>query len=77
MGQEITHSIFKPEDFAEFHQRVERETALLQQWMEDGELRVDAPMGGCELEAWLVDDLGQPSPVNRAFLEKLDAGEAV
>ncbi len=72
MGQEITQSSFDQQDFAEFHQRLVEETALLQQWTDDGMLESDEPMAGSELEAWLVDGLGHPAAINQAFLAQLD-----
>jgi len=72
MGQEITQSSFDEQDFAEFRRRLVAETKLLQQWMDDGLLEAEEPMAGSEIEAWLVDDQGQPAAVNRAFLADID-----
>ena len=72
MGQEITKSSFDKQDFAEFHRRVVDETKLLQQWMDDGLLETAEPMAGSEIEAWLVDDQGQPAAVNQAFLADMN-----
>jgi len=72
MGQEIDNSRFNATDFEEFRHRLERETDLLGQWLLDGELRADYPVGGCELEAWLVDKDGHPAPVNQLFLSELN-----
>ena len=71
MGQEIADSSFTREHFAEFRRRLERETALLSQWVAEGRLHSDGPVGGFELEAWLVDRNGHPAPVNDAFLDDL------
>lgn len=72
MGQEIQDSRFEAADFAAFQQRLDAETALLGEWLADGGLGIDQPRVGCELEAWLVDGMGNPSPVNDSFLARLD-----
>lgn len=72
MGQEISHSIFEPQDFEEFSRRVRSETSLLQQWHDDGVLQAEERMAGSEVEAWLVDAHGLPAPVNQPFLQDLD-----
>ena len=72
MGQEISQSSFDSNDFEEFHARIVAETALLQNWIDDGYLTTERPMAGCELEAWLVDEHGDPAPVNQAFLNSLN-----
>lgn len=72
MGQEISQSSFDSSDFEEFHARIVAETSLLQDWINDGYLSTENPMAGCELEAWLVDEQGQPAPVNQPFLDSLD-----
>lgn len=71
MGQEIVDSCFTPEDFTEFHRRLVEETGLLESWVADGGMQAEEPMGGCELEAWLVDDAGRPAPCNEAVLNEL------
>jgi len=71
MGQEIHDSHFEAGDFALFQQRLDEETALLGEWLADGGLRIDQPLIGCELEAWLVDDAGRPAAVNERVLDRL------
>jgi gamma-glutamyl:cysteine ligase YbdK (ATP-grasp superfamily) len=71
MGQEIADSRFTDEHFAEFRRRLARETALLGEWIAAGTLRSDEPVGGFELEAWLIDEHGHPAPVNEPFLKDL------
>lgn len=71
MGQEIHDSRFEAADFAAFAQRLDAETELLGEWLADDGLRVDQPLAGCELEAWLIDDAGHPAPVNDGFLARL------
>jgi hypothetical protein len=72
MGQEITDSHFEPADFDVFSERLERETRLLCQWLEDGVFSEGASEGGFELEAWLVDAQGRPAPVIESYLERLN-----
>lgn len=71
MGQEIEDSRFADADFAEFQRRLDRETALLGEWIKQGGLRSPNLVGGFELEAWLIDGHGRPAPVNDAFLKAL------
>lgn len=72
MGQEISDCQFSPEHFVEFRRRLARETKLLGEWLEEGRLRSPEPVGGFELEAWLIDPHGLPAPINDAFLKDLD-----
>jgi gamma-glutamylcysteine synthetase len=72
MGEEIQSSEFSAQDFARFEQRLKQETQLLTDWMKQGRLASTAPRGGFELEAWLIDDQYQPSPINETFLKHLD-----
>ncbi|MBT8149032.1 MAG: glutamate--cysteine ligase, partial [Gammaproteobacteria bacterium] len=77
MGQEISAAHFSDADFAEYRERLARETILLREMLEQGALDHGAPMAGCELEAWLVDELGQPAPNNQAFLRQLQDPDVV
>ncbi len=72
MGQEITHSIFSEEDFKRFRDRVVAETALLEQWLQEGALDQGEPMAGSEIEAWLTTERGLPAPVNQVFLQHMN-----
>jgi gamma-glutamyl:cysteine ligase YbdK (ATP-grasp superfamily) len=72
LGQEIADSHFSPEDFVAFGERLERETQLLGEWLREGRFQIEEHVGGFELEAWLVDDEGNPAPVNEACLERLN-----
>lgn len=71
MGRDIASHHFCGRDFVEFEGRLRRETALLREWFASGAFRDRAPVGGFELEAWLVDSAGRPAPVNEAFLDRL------
>jgi len=70
MGQEIATSRFTNQDFAEFERRLREETALFARMFRDSEFSEDHGVGGCEIEAWLVDADFNPAPINRDFLEK-------
>lgn len=71
MGKEIASHKFCERDFVEFASRLLHETALLRDWFAAGTFRDRGPVGGCELEAWLVDTAGRPAPVNDEFLDRL------
>jgi len=72
LGQEITKTRFSKEDFAEFQHRLEHETGLLQEWLENDAFSHHDPVAGFELEAWLLDADFHPMPVNQPFLEAFD-----
>ena len=71
MGQEINSSSFQQRDFEQFHQRLTTETHLLGEMLRDGKLEKSDPVGGYELEAWLIDASGNPAPQNVQFLQTL------
>lgn len=72
MGDEIERRYFDAEDFSEFRQRLDAETALLTDQFNAGEFSDRGDVAGFELEGWLVDDNGNPVPKNDAFLAALD-----
>jgi gamma-glutamyl:cysteine ligase YbdK (ATP-grasp superfamily) len=72
MGQEITDSRFSDEAFVEFRHRLDRETALLGQWLQEGRLASSTRRFGFEIEAWLIDRDARPAPRNADFLAELD-----
>ena len=72
MGQEITDTRFSDEAFAEFRHRLDRETALLGQWLHEQRLEAGARRFGFEIEGWLVDSDGLPAPRNQDFLAAVD-----
>ncbi|MCW9013631.1 MAG: glutamate-cysteine ligase family protein [Gammaproteobacteria bacterium] len=69
MGQEIKTSHFSAQDFDHFQQRLDEETRLLAQWFSDSQFAQHDLVAGYELEAWLIDSDGQPSPSNKKFLD--------
>lgn len=72
MGQEIEATRFTPQDFVDYAERLRAETALLGEWFRDDVFSQRDRMGGFELEAWLVDSMARPMPVNEQFLKTLD-----
>jgi len=76
MGQEIPHSSFTKADFLHFEEMLKAESALLKRWFDEGRFTCDHLVGGCELEAWLIDGHGIPAPVNVECLARLDADKA-
>lgn len=71
MGQEIASSDFTAADFAEFQRRLAAETHLLEAWFEEGLLGDQGEVGGMELEACILDQDGDPAPLNQAVLERV------
>jgi hypothetical protein len=72
MGQEITRTGFSEEDFRLFRERLSLETDQLGEQATAGRLGDERFVAGFELEAWLLDRAGLPSPINEAFLRRLD-----
>ena len=71
MGQEIASTRFHHRDFKDFAARLREETALLADWFREGRFADEGPIGGFELEAWLVDRKYRPAPLNVVFLQRL------
>ncbi len=71
VGQEIEHAHFEPRDFEGFVHRVGQETRALGALLEEGGTSARSGVGGLEVEVWLVDADGLPSPLNEPFLERL------
>ena len=71
MGTEIGHTHFTEKEWPEFSDRLKKETALLQEKAEKGECSRRAPVGGFEIEAWLVEETMRPAPRNTEFLRYL------
>ena len=72
MGDEIDRRYFDAEDFSAFRARLDEETALLKEAFASGQFSERGDVAGFELEAWLVDDAGDPLPNNDAYLAALD-----
>ncbi len=72
MGQEIHRTGFTQEDFQIYRDRLVQETDHLQAAIKQGRFDDRRFRAGFELEAWLLDHAGFPSPVNEPFLKRLD-----
>jgi hypothetical protein len=72
MGQEIPRIGFSEQDQQRFVEHLARETAQLESLALQGGLSDARFQAGYELEAWLLDHAGFPSPVNEEFLRRLD-----
>jgi len=72
MGQEIALTQFDAGDFLHFHEKLRQETALLKRMLEQRGCSNRSPVAGFEIEAWLVDDMMRPAPINRHFLATLN-----
>jgi hypothetical protein len=77
MGEKITDHHFERRDFREFGVRLKEETALLAQWLGEGQFCSDGFVAGFELEAWLVDEDFRPAPVNDRFMKFVDSALVV
>lgn len=71
MGQEITRTGFTQDDYRRYRAQLARETDYLEEAARDGDLCDGRFLAGFELEAWLLDHAGFPSPVNELFLGRL------
>lgn len=72
MGDEIDRRYFDAEDFSEFRSKLDEETELLRSLFSHGEFSKRGDVAGFELEAWLVDDSGNPVPKNEEYLKTLN-----
>ena len=72
MGQEINQTQFDDQVFSEYRCRLSREIALLEEQLSHGIFSAIGEIGGYELESWLVDHNYFPSPINQAFLTRLN-----
>jgi len=69
MGSEITRTVFDAEAYATFRKRLEEETRTLRELWHKGALSRRYPVGGFEIEGWLVDGTMDPADANRRFLD--------
>jgi hypothetical protein len=72
MGQEIDRTRFSEADLEQFTARLEQETAALRSFAQAGGFKDARYVAGFELEAWLLDHAGRPSPVNVPYLRALN-----
>lgn len=72
MGQEISRIRFSEADLEQFSARLAEETAALRSFAKAGGFKDTRYVAGFELEAWLLDHAGRPSPVNAPYLRALN-----
>ena len=77
MGEEITTSRFRADDYVEYRARLARETDLLADWVARDRFPPCATVGGFELEICLTDTDGRPAAVNETLLPRIDAPNVV
>lgn len=73
MGQELDTTNFCDADYESFVERLHRETDLVQKWESEGTLSAGPPMGGFELEAWIVDQNMRPAAKNEELIEAINS----
>ena len=71
MGEEISNIRFRKSHFRDFQDRLLQETVLLQGWFENHAFDCGQQTGGFEIEAWLIDRVFNPAPINQVFLDLL------
>jgi len=71
MGQEIDRTRYSEADFQRFQRHLARETRDLIDFADAGGFADTRLVAGLELEAWLLDHAGYPSPINQEYLSRL------
>jgi hypothetical protein len=69
MGEEIQYSHFNKSDYQQFESHLKQETALLKSWFDNEQFSSSSLMAGYELEAWLINQTGNPAAINESFLK--------
>jgi hypothetical protein len=72
MGQEISQTLFDASHYAEYGRRMLEEANILEAWLGEDRFSSHGMVGGYELECWLLDHNGFPSPINQAYLARLN-----
>ena len=72
MGDEIKRRYFDGEHFSAFRTALDEEHALLGRYFDEQRFSRRGDVAGFELEAWLVDDTGDPLPRNEEYLAALN-----
>ncbi len=73
MGQDVSETQFKKEDFRHFQQALREETSLLEEWISDRYLSDSDYVAGLELEMCLVDRSGNPAACNQSLLDAMQS----
>jgi gamma-glutamyl:cysteine ligase YbdK (ATP-grasp superfamily) len=77
MGQEISDTHFRNEDFQRFRNALHEETQLLTEWIQDRCFSDEDYVAGLELELCLVNETGQPAPSNEGLIDSVNSTSVV
>jgi len=77
MGQDISVSHFKYHDFHRFQRLIDREMTVLQRWFAEKRFSDKRGIAGLELETWIVDQRGNPLPINDDLLARVASPDVV
>ncbi len=72
MGDEIARRHFAADDFSRFRRLLKQETEHLKILFESGGFSQRGDILGFELEAWIIDNEGHPSGINRKLLNSIN-----
>ena len=72
MGQEVDRYHFNSRDFKAFKARLKSETVLLTELVKGNKFENEHPLGGIELELWLINASSQPAPANDSILDEMN-----
>jgi hypothetical protein len=70
MGEEIQYRHFNKSDYQQFVSQLKKETVLLKNCFENHLFSSSSLMAGYELEAWLINQAGNPAAINEEFLKQ-------
>ena len=70
MGEEIQYSRFNKSDYQQFTSHLKEETTLLKNWFDNQQFSSASLTAGYELEAWLINQTGNPAAINETFLKQ-------
>ncbi len=73
MGQDISETQFKKEEFRRFQLALREETSLLEEWISDRYLSDAGYVAGLELEMCLIDSSGNPAACNQPLLDVMQS----
>jgi len=70
MGEEIQYRHFNKSDYQQFVSQLKEETELVKSWFDNHQFSSSPLTAGYELEAWLIDQTGNPAAINEEFLQR-------
>jgi hypothetical protein len=77
MGRDIDQLHFRQHDHQLFGHRFKHEMELLAEWFRTEHFSQRHSIAGLELEAWLVDQRGQPTPWNKEVIRQAGLADVV